>query len=78
MPSLDTEEIRLNLLHILENLEKVAARDWYPIGMGVGSAAIQQLLEFREQRAVPILQRLSERWPEADLFKEALNQIRNT
>ena len=26
--------------------------------MGVGNAAIQQLLEFREQRAVPILQRL--------------------
>ena len=78
VPSPDTEGIRLNLLHVLENLELVAARDSYPIGMNIGSVVMQQLVQFREQRAVPILQRLSERWPKADLFKEALQQIKNT
>lgn len=71
----DTEEVRLNLLHILENLERVAARDFYPLGVSLGGSAIWQLIQFREQRAVPILQRLLDRWPENDLFKAALEQI---
>ncbi len=76
-PSPDTEAIRLNLLHFLENIERLAYTDRYPIGMSLGSVVVRQLVEFREQRAMPVLERLIERHPNSALFKEALGQITN-
>lgn len=75
--SADSEEIRLNLLHMLENLERIASSDRYPFGRSLGSVVLGQLVEFRERRAEPILRRLSERYPEEELLKEALEQITN-
>ena len=74
----DTEEVRIHLLRILENLDQVSTRVRLGAASPIGAIVIWQLLEFREQRAVPVLQRLSDHWPKVDLFKEALQQFKNT
>lgn len=59
-PSPDTEEIRQHLLRLLAELHMVAAADAYPTFLRVTDMVIWQLGEFREQRAVEILQQLND------------------
>lgn len=78
VPSPDTEEIRLALLNMLTALDYVVTRDAYPFtSPSIASIVVRQVVEFREQRAVSVLERLLERWPEEGLFREALEQLRN-
>lgn len=64
-PSPDTEEIRQHLLRLLAEIHMVAASDSYSALPGVAATAgvaatvVWQLGEFREQRAVELLQQLS-------------------
>ncbi|MCY4624169.1 MAG: hypothetical protein OXC99_04090 [Chloroflexi bacterium] len=74
----DTEEVRLALLNMLDGLAHVVSRDRYPFtSPGIAQVVVGQLMGFREQRAAPVLQRLLERWPESELFQEALREITN-
>ena len=75
-PSPDTEEVRLELLRLLENVDRVNSRAW--LASPIGPVIIWQLIEFQEQRAVPVLKRLIERHPEAALFKNALEELMTT
>ena len=54
----DTEEIRLHLLGLLDELLAGDVQEWYPIGPGVGEVVIRQLGEFREKRALEGLRRI--------------------
>ena len=74
-PSPDTEEVRIQLLHLLENLEQAGPRARYGSAAAVGPVVTWQLVQFREKRAAPVLERLLERWPESQLFQEALREI---
>ena len=58
----DTEEIRLHLLELLDELLAGDVQEWYPIGPGVGQAVMRQLGEFREERALEGLRRISEKF----------------
>lgn len=74
----DTEEVRLGLLDMLDGLAHVVSRDRYPFpSPNIAQIVVGQLIVFREQRAVPVLQRLLERFPDTSLFEEALKQIQN-
>ena len=73
----DTEEVRIQLLHILENLDSLNSRARPGTAEAISSVVIWQLTQFQEQRALPILQRLLERWPESRLFQQALREINN-
>ena len=80
IPSPDSEEIRLHLLELVENLfEHVVTKDRYPIGQSIGAVIIWQLGEFKEQRAVKHLQRISKNVPEyhAAAARKALARIRD-
>ena len=55
----DTEEIRLHLLELLDDLVRYAGRDRYPIGHSLAETIIWQLGLFKEQRAVPRLKWIS-------------------
>ena len=55
----DTEEIRLHLLELLDGLFEHTARDRYPIGHSLAEAIISQLGQFKEQRADPRLEWIS-------------------
>ena len=53
-PSPDSEEIRLHLLEILANADS-QEEEWYPLGAPAMHVVVDQLVAFREQRAVPLL-----------------------
>ena len=55
----DTEEIRLHLLKLLDGLFEHTAEDRYPIGHSLAEAIIWQLGQFKEQRAAPRLEWIS-------------------
>lgn len=72
----DTKEVRLGLLAMLEGLEYVVGRDRYPFfSPGIAQTVVRQLVQFRERRAAPFLERLLERRPDAALLRDALNEI---
>ena len=72
----DTEVVRLELLKMLDGLAHVSSRDRYPFtSPSIAQVVVGQLIMFQEQRAIPVLRRLLERWPDSGLFEEALNQI---
>ena len=55
----DSEEIRLHLLKLLDGLFEHTAKDRYPIGHSLAQAIIWQLGQFKEQRADPRLEWIS-------------------
>ena len=62
-PSLDTEPIRLHLLHLLEELfttGEIPAEHRSRNLEFLGEAIIQQLTEFRELLAIPLLKQIAE------------------
>ncbi len=79
MPSPDSEEIRQHLLELLDNFFEHVLKNRYPIGPDVGEVVVQQLGEFREQRAEKHIQWISENLPEpwADAARGALVRIRD-
>ena len=58
----DTEEIRMHLLELLEELLAGDVQEWYPIGPGVGQVVMWQLGEFREERALERLRQVEEKF----------------
>ena len=79
VPSPDSEEIRLHLLELLENLFDNVTKDRYPIGPRVGEVVISQLGEFRERRAEQRLEWISENLPDywAGVARTAMGRIRD-
>lgn len=72
----DSEEVRLALLDMLDGLAHIVSQDRYPFpSPNIAQIVVGQLIVFREQRAVPVLQRLLQRYPDTSLFEEALKQI---
>ena len=62
-PSPDTQPIRLHLLHLLQELftsEEMPAGHRSPGYEFLGTAIIEQLTEFRELRAIPLLRQIAE------------------
>jgi hypothetical protein len=57
-PSPDTEEIRLHLLALLDEIQEMPAANDYD-GIYIARVVVQQLGEFREVRAVPGLRRVA-------------------
>ena len=91
LPSPDTEEIRLHLLEIVNEIEEYAPRDGYPSGVGLEELleelgdgvglekiVLWQLGDFEEKRAEEILVRLGGRLRGhlASVAVEALGEIR--
>ncbi len=76
----DTEEIRQHLLDLLESMQAATDEDRYPFGIGLGETILAQLAEFKEQRAVPGLERIVEHGPEtlAEISNAALAAIRRS
>ncbi|MDE2880143.1 hypothetical protein [Candidatus Palauibacter soopunensis] len=77
----DTEEIRSRLLELLA--DPSAAGDHYPLpGPPTTGVVVIQLAEFRERRAIPILERierdLAGRPEEARFIREAIERIRGS
>jgi len=71
----DTEEIRLGLLHLLENPDEL--EEAYPFySEPVPATVMKQLAVFRERRAIPIIQRiiaqLDAQGEESDGFRRML------
>jgi hypothetical protein len=60
----DTEEVRRHLLALLKDIREVPASE-YPIGAYRDEVVVWQLGEFREERAVPDLERLARFNPHA-------------
>jgi hypothetical protein len=54
----DTEEIRLKLLEMLNNIREEPTQD-YPAGFYLDEVVILQLAEFREKRAIDDLKRIT-------------------
>ena len=59
LPSPDSEEIRLKLISLLDTIEEQPQAE-YPAGMYLDEMVVWQLKEFREPRAVPGLQRVTQ------------------
>jgi len=59
VPSPDSEEIRLKLIFLLDAIEEQPQPE-YPAGMYLDEMVVWQLGEFREPRAVPGLQRVTQ------------------
>ena len=78
LDSPDTEEIRRHLLELLDEFFTNVARDWYPIGHGLGDVLIWQLGQFRERSAEDRLQWLRDNVPDlwGEVAREALALIR--
>ena len=74
----DTEEIRLHLLKLLDGLFEHTAEDRYPIGHSLAEAIIWQLGQFKEQRAAPRLEWISNNLDTglSDYARATLEQIR--
>ena len=78
-PSPDTEQIRLHLLHLLDELftsEEKPAGHSSPGYAFLGTAIIEQLTEFEELRAIPPLKRIAEMdgaW--AQTARQALREL---
>ena len=79
IPSPDSEEIRVHLLEILEELLAGASADRYPIGPSLAEAVISQLGEFREERADGNIRRVAENLEGylGDVARRALSQIQS-
>ncbi|MCY3600181.1 MAG: hypothetical protein OXN85_09430 [Gemmatimonadetes bacterium] len=81
MASPDTEEIRNHLLKLLADDEAVG--DHYPyFGAPIAGVVVTQLAEFRDPRAIPILERiereLSDRPEQASFIRRAIERIRGS
>lgn len=64
-PSPDSEAIRLHLLDILAHAED-QTEEWYPIGAPAVHVVVDQLVAFRERRAVPLLEAIATQYEQAD------------
>ena len=71
--SSDTETVRRHLLSLLEDLA-AGTDDSYVFARHVVPVVLAQLVEFREQRAVPILERAIERMAASGGAPPALNR----
>ncbi len=60
IPSPDTEAIRQRLLQLLNGFPESTSHDQYPESPGLTESIIWQLGEFREPRALPMLQWIAE------------------
>lgn len=68
----DTEEIRRHLLRLLADAESMSDR--YPFfGASISATVAWQLVEFRERRAIPVLERIAS---ELEKHGEATDGIR--
>ncbi len=76
-PSPDSEEIRQHLLDLLREIDATAAADCYGVPPSVVDLVMWQLGEFREQRAVEMLQRLIDEAPSVTfaVAQQALTRI---
>ena len=80
LPSPDSEEIRQHLLEMLEDLAGHSSEDTYPIGPSLAEVVIQQIGEFREERAEDHIRWISENIEGhlGQVASEALAQIQAT